>query len=205
MYSSSKSFKVKKKINRSKLRKINSKILMGNTLLNRYKIISRKIPLNIKVSKMKTPNSLSGAGPLRKMLRDQRSPQKMMVSDTSMTNLSRTQQKRKRKIWIKIRPRKKRKKKASKSSRKPNQMKKVSSGGPLGDSRTDLIMDSISLRRRHPRRAMMTKTGMHSKNKKMTFRILKKRKKHQRSKMMKVLMTLKNKRYLSHLFNIISF
>jgi hypothetical protein len=94
MYSNSNSSKVKKKkINRSKLRKINSKILRDNTLLNRRKIRSRKIPLNIKVNKMKTPNSLSGAGPLRKMPRDQRSPQKMMVSDTSMTNLSHTQQK----------------------------------------------------------------------------------------------------------------
>jgi hypothetical protein len=96
-------------------------------------------------------------------------------------------------------------KKASKSSRKPNQLKKGSSGEPLGGSRMDLIMDSMSLRRRHSQKAMMTKTGMHSKNKKMTLRILKTRKKHQRSKMMKVLMNLKNKRFLRHLFNIISF
>jgi hypothetical protein len=39
----------------------------------------------------------------------------------------------------------------------------------------------------------------------MTLRILNTRKKHQRSKMMKVLMNLKNKTFLSHLFNTISF
>jgi hypothetical protein len=52
------------------VRKIASNILRGKTLLKRHKIRSRKIPLNIKVSIMKKPNSLSGAGSLRKMPRD---------------------------------------------------------------------------------------------------------------------------------------
>ena len=75
--------------------------------------------------------------------------------------------------------------------RKQNQLKKLSSGEPLGGSKRDLIMDSMSLSRRRLRREMMTKIGMHSKNKKMTLRNLKKRKKHQRSKMMKASMILR--------------
>jgi hypothetical protein len=145
------------------------------------------------VSMMKTHSSLSGAGALRKMPKLQRSPKRMMASETSMINLVHKQHKWKRKICIKRRPWKIRNKKALKSLRKQNQLKKLSSGEPLGGSKRDLIMDSMSLSRRRLRREMMTKIGMHSKNKKMTLRNLKKRKKHQRSKMMKASMILRMK------------
>ena len=143
---------------------------------------------------MKTHSSLSGAGALRKMPKDhQRSPKRMMASEISMINQVHKQHKWKRKICIKRRPWKIRNKKALKSLRKQNQLKKLSSGEPLGGSKRDLIMDSMSLRRRRLRREMMTKIGMHSKNKKMALRNLKKRKKHQRSRMMKASMILRIK------------
>jgi len=152
---------------------------------------------------MKTHRSLSGAGALWKMPKDhQRSPKRMMASETSMINLAQKKQKWKRKICIKRRLWKIRKKKALKSLRKQNQLKKLSSGEPNGGIKRDLIMESMRLRRRRLRRKMMTKIGMHSKDKKMTLRNLKKRKKPQRSKMMKVSMILKMRSFESRRFNI---
>jgi len=180
---------------------IASNILRSNTLLKRDKIRTRKTRLKNKVSMMKTHSSLSGAGALWKMPKDhQRSPKRMMASETSMINQAQKQQKWKRKICIKRRLWKIRNKKALKSSRKQNQLKKLSSGEPHGGSKRDLIMDSMSLRRRRLRRKMMTKIGTPSKDKKMTLRNLKKRKKHQRSKMMKVSMIFKMKSFQNRWF-----
>ena len=123
------------------------------------------------MSRMKSLNSLSGAGVLSKMSRNQRSPQRMMALDTSMSNPCHTQQKWKRKICIKRSLWKKRE--ASMSSRRLHQLKKVRSGGTLGGKTRDLIMDSMSLRR-HRLRRKMSETGMHSKNKIMTFKRLNK-------------------------------
>ena len=152
--------------------------------------------MNIKVSMEMTPSSMSGPWPLMKKSRDQIRTQRMMVSVISMNNLCQTHHKQKRKICIIRMLRMKRK--TSKSSRKRNKQKKVSNGGPPGDSKKYLIMDSMNLSRRHRQRKMMSKIGMHSKIKKMILRILKKRKNHQRSMMMKVLIISKSERYRNH-------